>query len=271
MSFAKRLGATAAVLAVGLVGATIALAWDVDGVSAPRETKSAAHRASRAGPWKLAFADGFRGRRLNTARWGRYSGQPAGDPGGWWDPSHVVVRRGALRLATYRDPRFGNRWVSGGVSSARGLRQKYGKYLVRFRMHAGRGVAGIILLWPVADVWPPEIDFAENGGTTSKRAKMTATLHHGADDHIVQRSVAGDFTRWHTMGVEWTPRRLVYTLDGRAWATVRSRHVPSERMELDIQTQAGTCGDRFAPCPGRSTPRRVDMQVDWVRAYAYRR
>jgi hypothetical protein len=73
------------------------------------------------------------------------------------------------------------------------------------------------------------------------------------------------------MGVEWTPRRLVYTLDGRAWAALRSRHVPSERMELDIQTQAGTCGDRFAPCPGRSTPRRVDMQVDWVKAYAYRR
>lgn len=270
MSFARRLCVAAAVAVVALAGASLALAWDGEGTRAPAVSSSAGARASRPGPWRLAFSDGFRGRHLNTARWGRYSGQPAGDPGGLWDPSHVEVRRGALRLETYRDPRFGNRWVSGGVSSARALRQRYGKYLVRFRMHAGQGVAGILLLWPVADVWPPEIDFAESGGTSPKRAKMTATLHHGADNHIVQRSVAADFTRWHTMGVEWTPRKLAYTIDGRVWARVRSSGVPRQRMELDLQAQAGTCGDKYAPCPDASTPRKVTLAVDWVRAYAYR-
>jgi hypothetical protein len=37
-------------------------------------------------------------------------------------------------------------------------------------------------------------------------------------------------------------------------------------MELAIQTQAGTCGDRYAPCPDRRTPRMVRLQVEWVRA-----
>jgi hypothetical protein len=41
-------------------------------------------------------------------------------------------------------------------------------------------------------------------------------------------------------------------------------------MELDIQTQAGTCGDPYAPCPNSSTPGNVELQVDWVRAYSRR-
>jgi hypothetical protein len=41
-------------------------------------------------------------------------------------------------------------------------------------------------------------------------------------------------------------------------------------MELDLQAQAGTCGDRYAPCPDATTPAHVDLQVDWVAAYARR-
>jgi beta-glucanase (GH16 family) len=106
---------------------------------------------------------------------GSLSGQPGGDPGGWWAPSHVVVRNGILNLRTYRDARFGGRWVSGGVSSTRALKQKYGKYKVRLRMDRGKGVAAIALLWPVLDQWPPEIDFAEDGSATNTRRDLSAT------------------------------------------------------------------------------------------------
>jgi beta-glucanase (GH16 family) len=231
---------------------------------------SACGGASQArSPWKLVFRDDFNG-PLDEHSWGAYEGQPGGDPGGWWDPSHVVTRDGRLRLETYRDARFGNRWVSGGLSSSHAVKQKYGRYDVRFRMDRGVGVAGVLLLWPVRDAWPPEIDFAETGGMRDARDEMSATLHYGADDHQVQRSVRADFTRWHTMGVRWTPRKLEYTLDGRIWATVRHPRVPAERMEFAMQTQAGTCGDHWAPCPDRTTPKNVVMEVDWVRVYAYR-
>jgi beta-glucanase (GH16 family) len=219
--------------------------------------------------WHRVFADDF-SHGLKPSRWGRYSGQPGGDPGGWWDPSHVVVRNGVLNLETYRDPKFGGRWVSGGVSSAPALKQTYGKYEARLRVDRGKGVAAILLLWPVRNVWPPEIDFFEDGGATSRRSEMSATLHYGSDDSQIHRTAHTDFTRWHTVGVEWSPRKLVYTIDGRRWAIVRSRHVPRQRMEMDIQSQAGTCGDRWTPCPDASTPRRVTLQVDWVVAYAYR-
>lgn len=222
----------------------------------------------RTGPWRLVFFDGF-GRGLKPSQWGRYSGQPGGDPGGWWAPSHAIVRRGILFLETYRDRGFGGRWVSGGVSSARALRQAYGKYEVKLRMDPGIGVAIVALLWPSRGGWPPEIDFAENGGESNARRHIAATLHYGAENFQIQRSLVADFTRWHVLGVEWTRGRLAYTIDGRVWAIVRSRYVPSGPMELDLQTQAGTCGEPQAPCPNATTPFRVDAQIDWVAAYAY--
>lgn len=265
--------------------AFIALIVVVGSLAAASERRSAANRVlvhdftrslnlstwggGLAPHWHRVFVDDFT-RGLNLSKWGRYSGQPRGDPGGWWAPSHVVVKHGILHLETYRDPRHGGRWVSGGLSSSRALKQTYGKYEVRFRMQQGKGVAGIVLLWPVRDVWPPEIDFAENAGQATARRSMTASLHYGEDNRQIQRTVYADFTRWHTMGVEWTPGRLVYTLDGRIWAVVRSPHVPDQPMELDLQTQAGTCGDQYAPCPDSSTASRVTMEIDRVVAYAYR-
>jgi beta-glucanase (GH16 family) len=215
--------------------------------------------------WVMAFSDDFTGNALDTAAWGAYSGQPSGDPGGFWDPSHVVVHDGMLELLTYRDPRWDNRWVSGGVSSAPALRQAYGKYLVRFRMDRGDGIAGVLLLMPSNGDWPPEIDFAEDGG--GPRSSTTATLHYGSANDQTQYSVSTDFSEWHTIGVEWMPGSIVYTLDGRTWARVSSPAVPVGAMEFDAQTQAGTCGDPYDPCPDASTPSRVDMQIDWVVAY----
>ena len=252
----KRVAVFAAVAVAAILSAAIALAL-------------ARQPPASSGPWQRVFFDDFQ-HGLQPSRWGRYRGQPGGDPGGWWSPSHVVVSHGVLNLETYRDPRFGDRWVSGGVSSALALSQTYGKYEVRMRVTPGRGVSVVALLWPSGNQWPPEIDFAENGGETNARDYMTATLHYGANNNQIQRTLPGNFTQWHVLGVEWLPGELIYTVDGRQWAVVKSSAVPAQRMEMDIQTQAGTCGDPSAPCPDSSTPARVTAQVSWVAAYAYR-
>ena len=217
--------------------------------------------------WVPVFTDNFDGTSLDTRSWGAYSGEPSGDPNAWWDPSHVVVHDGIVSLETYQDPRFANRWVSGGMSSSYALKQQYGKYLVRLRMDKGTGIAMIALLWPSADVWPPEIDFAENGG--GDRRHNTATLHYTDvdGDRRLQRRLAVDLTKWHVFGVEWMPHRLRYTIDGHVWATVHSPRVPDIPMELDAQAQALACNDPATPCPNGSTPPHVDFQIDWVAAY----
>ena len=229
----------------------------------------AAGKGKGGSKWKLVFFDDFTTNDLS--KWGLYSGQPGGDPGGFWDPSHVVVSGGMAHLQTYRDPAFDNRWVSGGMTNSRVLKQTYGKYLIRFRATVGYGVSNVLLLWPVADHWPPEIDFGEDGGTSeTARPSMSATLHYGADNRQIQRSLQRDFTQWHELGVEWTPGKLVYTVDGVQWGQVKSTNVPKEPMEMVMQTQAGTCGDVWAPCPNTTTPSLVELQVDWVKAFAYK-
>lgn len=217
--------------------------------------------------WHRVFADDFNGSTLDPNLWRKYSGQPGGDPGGWWDPSHVSVSNGMLVLSGYRDPADGGKWTTGGVSSSPGLVQTYGKYLVRFRFDSGVGIAHAILLWPADDGWPPEVDFSEDNG--SARQTNYATLHYGSNDTQIQRAVPVDLTSWHTLGVEWTPGQLVYTLDGQSWATVSSPAVPSSPMVLDIQTQAWACGtSTWEKCPNSTTPSHVNLYVDWVVAYA---
>lgn len=225
--------------------------------------------------WTQVFADNFPGSTLGSG-WGAYQGQPGGDPGGWWDPSHVVVGNGMLQLQCYVDPAHANPsnqggYVCGGVSSAPAVKQTYGRYDVRFRVDQGNGLAYVALLWPSGNGgWPPEVDFAEDGG--GNRTQTTATLHcgsNGNDSCQVQASVSADFSQWHTLGVEWTPGSLVYTLDGQTWATMTRSDVPSIPMEMDLQMQAGTCGDQYDPCPDASTPAAVNMDVAWVVEYAY--
>jgi beta-glucanase (GH16 family) len=213
------------------------------------------------------FTSEFTG-TLNTSQWGAYSGMPGGDPGGWWAPSHVITEHGMLVLRTYRDSAFGDRWVSGGVSSAPALTQTYGMYLVRFRVDKGFGIGHDILLWPAGPGWPPEVDLIESAGGDQQNA--TATLHWApaSDANRIQVQVDADFTKWHTLSVRWLPRRIIYVLDGHVFAIMYD-HIPTVPMALDIQTQAGTCGDTYQPCPNASTPSEVDLDVDWVVAFRW--
>lgn len=221
--------------------------------------------------WREVFADDFNGDSLNPNLWSAYSGQPGEDPNGSvWSPSHVVVQNGELVLKGYEDD---GQYTTGGVTSQPGLVQTYGKYLVRYRVDQGDGVSHCVLLWPADNVWGPEIDFSEDNG--ADRQYTTATLHWGAGGAGQQTGEAEkvNLTQWHTLGVEWTPGKVVYTLDGRPWGSLETDDVPNIPMVMDLQTQSWCGAGQAAPnsweqCMDSSTPAEVDMDVDWVVAYA---
>lgn len=215
--------------------------------------------------WRQVLADDFTGSRLDPARWRAYWGRPGGDPAGWWLPSHVKVTHGMLVLSAYRDPSHGGAWVTGGVSSAPGLVQTYGKYLVRFRMDAGIGVSHALLLFPADNSWPPEIDFSEDNGSGS--AGALATLHYGAEDKRQYAKLPIDVTQWHTLGVEWLPGSLAFTVDGRVWFRIHGPQVPALPMAMDIQEATWPCQGSWGRCPDFTTPKVVNLDVDWVVAY----
>ena len=256
----------------GLVLAAVAMHAQVRGYMA-RCATSPSGQAMPIGDipgWHQVFADDFNGTTLNTSNWGPYSGQPGGDTAGWWSRSHVVVGNCLLTLKGYADPAAKpGVFVTGGVGMKDTHAQTYGKYLVRMRADKGDGISAIALLWPQADVWPPEVDFFEDGG--GNRTSATATWHcgpNGIDNCQVQKTLTGyDFSQWHTLGVEWTAGKLVYTIDGTPWATVTEAGVPSIPMILDLQSQSLECS-RWNTCLDSSTPAEVDMQIDWVVAYS---
>jgi beta-glucanase (GH16 family) len=217
--------------------------------------------------WHQTFTDDFTGDALGD-QWFAYSGAPSGDPGGWFLPSHVSVGAGMLTVRGSKEQTpHGVLYATGGVSNHNVFSQMYGRFDVRFRMDKGVGIAYAILLWPTSQHWPPELDIIEDNG--HDRQSTSATAHYDHDDKKIQRQTTGDFTKWHTATLEWTPRHLVYRLDGKVWATIDSPHVPDEPMDLALQTQAWGCGGTWEACPNSTTPPVVDLEVDWVSLYEW--
>ncbi|WP_433361398.1 glycoside hydrolase family 16 protein [Actinoplanes sp. CA-142083] len=197
--------------------------------------------------------------------WGKYD-TPDGTPPRSGD--QVSVSGGMLHLRGGVNGRVGKD-VGGGVMLLRD--QKYGRWEVRFRVQAGAGYAGVVLLWPKENAdWPAagEIDLAEI--TNPARASFGSFLHHGKDNHKVGTDTKADFTKFHTVAVDWRPDRVTYYLDGKKYFSVTPGQIetglPTESvMHLALQLDQG-CDD-FIPCRTASTPATVTMDVDWVKVY----
>lgn len=204
--------------------------------------------------WRLTFRDHFNGRRIDPNHWAVY-GQNDRRAG------NTMVRDGRLILRTKRTEQG---WTAAGVSNARARKMVYGKYVIRARFDRGYGVRGTALLWPTEGAWPPEVNFFEIDANDPARTVNNLTNHFGARNRMTHRSYGGDFTRWHRIGVIWTPGRLAFTLDGRVMRSIR-HHVPRRRMWLGMQTAAGGMSAKA----NARTPAAVDFEVDWVKIYRY--
>jgi beta-glucanase (GH16 family) len=219
--------------------------------------------------WNLIFSDSFDGTHLDRSKWFTYDGQPGGDPAGYWASTHDLVSDGQLEIQAYRDKKFANRMVAGGVSSGRLVSQTYGKYLARVRVDPGSGVSWAALLWPANNHWPPEIDFAEDNGDPLRNS-ITASFHFGINGVLsqTQSSLKIDMTEWHTIGVTWTSSSIKYSIDGRTWASVHDTQIPFVPMVLDFQTQTWPCGTPSEACVSPATPAIVSLHIDWVAIYS---
>ena len=214
------------------------------------------------------FTDNFSGTRLNQNNWSVYNDPHAdGDHHPRRTKSSVRVLGGSLRLIGHFQKPYG--FVSGGISY--NTNQTYGRWVIRFRADAGSGYAPVILLWPQLK-WPGdgEIDIAEI--TNPARHGGGEFLHIGAaNDQIGHRIPSTvDFTRWHIMAVDWLPGSVSFWLDGkRLWSVHRASgdgaFIPSTPFHLALQNDQG-CDNGCQP--DESIPRRVVMQVDWVKIYA---
>jgi Glycosyl hydrolases family 16 len=205
--------------------------------------------------YQRVYTTDFSGSALPSG-WGTFAGVPSGDDQSRWLPSHVVVSGGVVRLIASKDA--GGGWVTGGIGQF-GVGRAYGAYFVRSRVTAP-GPDEDEMLWPVAPVWPPEVDFNEmgNSGTST-----SWTVHYGHGNTFVQTTRNFNMERWHTWGLIWTPTSMTFTIDGHPWGVLtRYAEIPHQKMTLDVQQQVW-CQPDLA-CPTRAT----SLEVDWVAEFA---
>jgi hypothetical protein len=203
------------------------------------------------------YCDDFRGREIGHG-WYLFSGQPGGDPGAMFEPSHVTQTGGVLNINTYRDASLDNDWATGGLCQCANA-QTYGRYFVRSRITRG-GDDNDELLWPAGGGWPPEVDFNETGSST---AQTGSYVHYDTDNSQIAHQLHVNLLAWHTWGVIWTPTSLTFTVDGAVWGRVTDPSaIPTVAMTLDLQEQT-FCYNGSA-CP--TLP--VSLKVDWVAEFA---
>jgi hypothetical protein len=192
------------------------------------------------------------------AGWFKFTGKPNIDLTGQFGARHVTQGGGLLRLSTWRDPQYANKWVGGGICQC-GLARTYGAYFVRSRITAN-GPNEVQLLWPASNISPPEIDFNETG---SHHLSTSWTIHWGTENSIDQRSLIIDMTKWHTWGVIWSPSAVIFTVDGRSWGEFTLKAVIANvPMTLDFEQLALCQSGRYCPTAPAS------MLIDWVAEYS---
>ena len=220
--------------------------------------------------WNLVYSQNFNGTGL-PPDWRAYSGQPGGDPYGYWNPANAAVSGGELHFRTTanNDPARSNTYSTGGVDFY-GNPQAYGMYLVRLKgdYEPGLKISDIALLWPSDyTVWPPEIDFFEDsGGIRNAFRASLLSGPYGDNCCIIPEALGNDATQWHTYGIEWTSTAISYTIDGHQWGSVIHKSQlrspaqwPDIDMNLDLQSQ--NLG------PAQPTRPIETMTVDWVVEY----
>lgn len=225
------------VLALGLLAATPALAEQ---------------------PWKQVWADEFDGSSLDLSKWG-YAEDCAG--GGNHErqcyvaaPDTVSVGGGLLRLTARRqattgiaDPWSGSTatrtqdYRSGKILTRGKASWRYGRVEARARTPGGQGVWPAIWMMPEDDAygdWPRsgEIDILETvnlgapceGCEGGRENRIFGTIHfadaaggHAQKSTATAPSASAD--GFHVYAVEWSPRAIVWSVDGKAYARAEAR------------------------------------------------
>lgn len=247
--------------------------------------------------WRLIWSDEFDGSALDPAKWSIVEDCWGGgnNERQCYTADSVSVVDGALRItARSRDvvgpalpeERRGGpggstlrlrHYASGKVRTAGKASFRYGRIEARARLPAGQGLWSAIWLLPEHDNYGPfpqsgEIDLAEavNLGTTDGDA-VHGAAHSGPAKGLVQ-SVTGqarlpDPTGFHVYALEWTPRQMVWLLDGRPYLRAPARPPFDQRFHLILNLAVGGSWPEQNGHGVALSALPATLQVDWVRVY----
>jgi len=210
------------------------------------------------------------------------------------DPSAVSVGGGAVRLSVVKDPdattrcrirgrdarpgRFGYR-LNGHIGTQHAFAFRYGVAAARVRFHRLRGQHGAFWLQPVdgmhAGALGSEIDVVEYFGDHHPQGGLASFVHRYEGKRRIatggwipdSRSfLTGRRDGWsrnyHVFSVEWTPRTLVFRIDGKETRRIRGRTSAVSQFPILSLIAANY---EIPKIEERRLPQH--MYVDWVRVW----
>lgn len=166
---------------------------------------------------------------------------------------------------------WGYRYASGLLTTRHRFAQRYGYFEMRARLTDTPALWPAFWLLPEDGTWPPEIDVFEQLGRTPATITMS-TVSHGAAaggkrpayTHTIA-TVPTAASGFHTYGLLWTPRRLIFYIDRQEvgqTATPADMHKP-----MYLLTNLAV-GGPWAHDPDPSRPARGSFTIDYIRIYA---
>lgn len=219
------------------------------------------------GNWTLAWSDEFTGTALDATKWSTgWFGTGVTVPVGGtaesaaYDPAQVSVAGGYLNLTT----KTSSATVGGHTYPYRsGLVSTNGKYQFTYgfaeaRINAlstipsGTAIANWPAFWTDGQSWPEdgEIDIMEG---ISGQAQYHAHSPSGGPG----AAVPGNFTGWHTYGVDWEAGLLTFYYDGKVVGTLPYDRTSPNYLILN-----------YAMGGGNPIVSGAQMQVDYVRVWS---
>lgn len=182
--------------------------------------------------------------------------------GGWfWNPADVAVRDGEMQVTMTRQE--DGTWTAGGFNSFRAEKGiHYGIVEFDARVEGAQGTTAALLMWPMDDTWPPEIDILE---TPTNRPMHV--LHwddgQGGDDASVKFG-GPDPSEWHRYRLTWQPDSVVIETDGEVVAQW-DYNAPDVPMGFGAMGFVGTPRDGWmGGAPDETTPPVVTIHIDNV-------
>lgn len=232
-------GAPAAVAAQGATGAGSALA--------------AAGKSS----WKVERTEEFTGNDLPDGC-GAYSGRYTGGQSAW-SSREVDLDDGLLTLGLVKKKTSGQPWTSGGVGCW-GWAQKYGRYEIRARIPAGKGIDSNIALWPSKGD-----DTAWTGLELLAPGPETAFVTNGNGKESEGARVSGEYSdKFHTYVIEWAPKHIRILVDDKEIYFSDRSYTRPRWFGLVVSN-----GDPLTGVPDAKTKLPAEFQIDRVRVSSY--
>ncbi|MGM7700273.1 glycoside hydrolase family 16 protein [Pseudalkalibacillus sp. Hm43] len=218
--------------------------------------------------WELVWHDEFDQAQLHRGKWVKEDWvAEKNNELQYYSPENVQLKNGFLQLVSREENEKGRHFTSGAIHTRDRFSFLYGKVEMRAKLPYGKGIFPAFWMLPNRhDVWLPEIDIMEMLGDKPDETWMVLhwTDKEGKLATEYKSHLGPDYSKgFHTFGIEWTPSKIVWFIDGvERFQT--DKYVPQEEMYLYVNTAVG--GD-WPGSPDDTTVFPQYFEVDYIRVY----